>query len=76
MVPSGYWTDARIQTICKVSKKDKENEKEKPNITSTKKSATITGNNLFSIANKTKEASFTKAVYETPTDRNSCPNSK
>ncbi len=74
MVPSGYWTDAHIQTVCKVAdakvldpfSKNKENEEAISKIKATDKSATILDQSLFSIANKTKEASFTKAVYETP----------
>ncbi len=74
MVPSGYWTDARIQTVYKVTEakvldsfsNNEENKEAISKIKSTDKSATISGNGLFSIANKTKEASFTKAVYETP----------
>jgi hypothetical protein len=76
MVPSGYWTDARIQTVCKVADakvldsflKNKENEEAISKIKSTDKSATISdkNTNLFSTTNKAKEASFTKAVHETP----------
>ncbi len=74
MVPSVYWTDARIQTVCKVSKnkvldsfsKNEENEEAISNIKSAGKSATISGKSLFLIANKSNEASFKTAVYETP----------
>jgi hypothetical protein len=74
MVPSGYWTDARTQTICKVNKnkvldsfsKNEETEEKILKIKGTDKSATISSNELFSIGNKSKEVSFKKAVYETP----------
>jgi hypothetical protein len=55
MVPSGYWTDARIQTVCKVRDKElldvfSKNEENEEAISKI----------------KSKEPSFTKAVYETP----------
>ncbi len=54
MVPLGYWTDTRVQSICKHTTSDKE-------YTET----TVNEANLFSTAEK-PVASFKKAVYETP----------
>jgi hypothetical protein len=73
MVPIGYWTDACIQSICKANNKkehaesnSKNLETKEENSTIKSKYATISEADLFLTANKPNEASFKKAVYETP----------
>ena len=69
MVPINYWTDARIQAICKNAKpftalsEDQRKEKKKPANTN---SDTKISSNLFLTANKPAEASFKKAIYDKP----------
>ena len=70
MVPINYWTDARIQAICKSAKpitallEDQRNEPKEPTNTN---SATKRSSDLFLTTNKPAEASFKKAVYKSPT---------
>jgi hypothetical protein len=67
MVPINYWTDARIQAICKSAKpitalsEDQRKETKEPANTN---SATKISSDLFLTANKPAEASFKKAIYE------------
>jgi hypothetical protein len=73
MVPIGYWTDARIQSICKANNKKEHAEPNSKNLETKEENspiksefATISEADLFLMANKPNEASFKKAVYETP----------
>ncbi len=76
MVPIRYWTDARIQTMCKHANTEKEhtdsasknleikqeNSEDKQNV----KFATEANSDLFSATSKPAEASFKKAAYKKP----------
>jgi hypothetical protein len=76
MVPIRYWTDARIQTICKYANTEKEHtdselknleiKEENLKIKQDVKFATKIDSDLFSATNKPAEVSFEKAVYEKP----------
>jgi hypothetical protein len=81
MVPIGYWTDERIQTLCNNSNNEEEQLKIKSELAkSTKfasnpeqlkikselaKSTKFASNPVFQ-GNKQQESSFTKAVYNKP----------
>ncbi len=69
MVPINYWTNTRIQAICKSAKPKtslSEDQRKELKETTNKNSATKSSSNLFSTTNKPAEASFKKAVYEKP----------
>ncbi len=62
MVPIGYWTDARIQTLCNNSNNKEEQLKIKLELA---KSTKFASNPVFQ-GSKQQESSFTKAVYNKP----------